>query len=296
MAGWDGHGLPPVAAARVARARVGGARTSLLPVPGAVGVESVGLQAVGEVMGCVVQHIGWAGFGGCGYYYGAGRPGMSGMLGGTVTSGQGARFAGFRPYVDALYAGYDTAIGRLLTEARAIGADGVVGMRLTVAHMGEGGREFLALGTAVRAQSRSRPRELFTTELAGQDVAKLMYAGWVPVRTAVGISVAVRHDDYRTQRQASSWNRGNMEVSGYTDLVTQVRADARHAFDARVRAAGADGAILSDLAMHVWSIEPGEGHRDHVAESTVIGSALAQFHQGRRAPTESLSMLPLRRM
>src|SRR3954451_4425176 len=129
MAEWDGRGLPPAAAARMARFQAGGVRTSLLDVPGAVSVTGVGLPPMGEVMGCVVAHIGWAGFGGCGWYgpgagwqpgiFGGGfRGGTSGGIpgsvgggiaggvgwgGGTVTSGSDDRFAGFAPYVDALY-------------------------------------------------------------------------------------------------------------------------------------------------------------------------------------------------
>src|ERR687883_536321 len=121
MAEWDGRGLPPVAAERMTRFARSGLRTSLLTVPGAAGVQSVGLDPVGEVMGCIVEHIGWSGFGGCGY------------LGGpTVTSSGSRGFVGFGPYVDALYHGYGTALGRMLEETAAMDADGVVGVRLSV--------------------------------------------------------------------------------------------------------------------------------------------------------------------
>ena len=71
----------------------------------------VGLPPVGEVMGCMVQHVGWQGFGGCGWY----GSGFGGWAGPTVTSGSGARFAGYAPYVDALYRGCDTALGRMVS-------------------------------------------------------------------------------------------------------------------------------------------------------------------------------------
>jgi uncharacterized protein YbjQ (UPF0145 family) len=315
VADWDGRGLPPVAAARVARFASGGLRTSLLSVPGAAGVESVGLRPVGEVMGCIVQHIGFAGWQGCGYYgfgggfggglggglgggFGGGIPGTfgGGIAGGvnprTVTS-SGRGYSGYRPYVDALYRGYGTALSRMVAEAQAIGADGVVGVQLRVTHMENSNREFVALGTAVRAQSETRPASVFTTELAGQDVAKLLHAGWAPAGIALGISVAIRHDDWATLRQAS-WGAGNTEVSGYTELITHVRADARARFRSRVAELGADGAVASDLSLRVWEIEPSENHRDHVAESMVIGTAVARFHRGATAPTRSLSILPLR--
>jgi uncharacterized protein YbjQ (UPF0145 family) len=293
MAEWDGRGLPPAAAARMARFRAGGVRTSLLDVPGAAAVTAVGLTPVGEVMGCIVEHIGWQGFGGCGWSGFGGGFGGAGF-GGTVSSGQRPRYAGYRPYVDALHRGYDTAIGRMVTEAREMGADGVVGVRLSVTHLGQDNREFVALGTAVRAAGAVHPPQPFVTDLPGADVAKLLHAGWVPVAIAYGIAVAVRHDDWATQAQASAW-RQNTEVSGYTELVQHVRADARGRFAEHAARGGAEGAIVSSMGLHVWEREPNEGHRDHVAESSVFGTTLAWFARGTRAPTRALTVLPLRR-
>jgi len=288
MTEWDGRGLPPAAAARMARSRADGVRTSLLDVPGMVSAAQVGLPHVGEVMGCIVEHIGWQGFRGCGY------GGFGTTFAATVTSGAGRAFAGFAPYVDALHRGYDTAIGRMLTEAQAMGADGVIGVRLTVQHLGQGNREFVALGTAVRAESPVHPDRPFVTDQAGADVAKLLHAGWVPASIAIGISVAIRHDDRRTRSQASRW-AGNTEVDGYTELLTHVRADARRRFADHAARSGADGAIVSSMGLHVHEREPGEGHVDHVAESTVVGTTLARFHRGSTPPTRALTVLPLRR-
>jgi uncharacterized protein YbjQ (UPF0145 family) len=294
MPEWDGRGLPPAAAARMARFQADGVRTSLLDVPGMASVTAVGLPPVGEVMGCMVEHIGWQGFGGCGYYGPGAGWGMA-WGGGTVTSGQGARYAGYKPYVDALYRGYDTAIGRMVIEAQAMGADGVVGVRLSVNHLGQDNREFVALGTAVRAAGAVHPARPFVTDLPGADVAKLLHAGWVPVSIAFGISVAVRHDDYRTLSQARAWTT-NTEVSGYTELVQHVRDDARDRFGQHAARAGAEGAIVSSMELRIWEQEPAEGHRDHVAESTVFGTTLVRFHRGPTAPTRALTVLPLRRI
>jgi len=125
----------------MARFASSGLRTSLLTVPGAAGVESVGLRPVGEVMGCIVEHIGFAGWQGCGYYgfggggfgglgggaLGGGIPGTfgGGIAGGvsrTVTS-SGGRYSGFAPYVDALYRGYQTALARMEAEAKGLEAE-----------------------------------------------------------------------------------------------------------------------------------------------------------------------------
>jgi uncharacterized protein YbjQ (UPF0145 family) len=293
MADWDGRGLPPVAAERVRRAAAGGPWTSLLTAPAAAGLQVAGFDPVGEVMGSIVQHVGWAGYRGCGVW----GSGLGGGLGGwnatTVTSSSRQRFAGYGPYVDALNHGYTTAMSRMLEEAATIGADGVVGVALTTDNLDSRAREFMALGTAVRARSAVRPRRPFSTHLPGQDVAKLVTAGWMPTDLVFGISVAVRHDDWRTQRQAS-WGAGNVEVSGYTELITHVRADARALFGRHVQAAGAEGAVVSSMALRTWEIEPAENHRDHVAEASVFGTSLVRFHTGGAAPTRSLTYLPLR--
>ncbi|MFI5613856.1 heavy metal-binding domain-containing protein [Amycolatopsis sp. NPDC051903] len=266
MPDWDGRGLPPVARARVDRAGSSGLRTSLLSVPAAVGAEVAGFTPVGEVMGCVVERLGWvSGFG--------------------VTPNQQAVI-----YADALRQGYRVALDRLRLEADAIGADGVLGITTSVTRLDESMQEFVALGTAVRAETRQRPGHVFTTELPGQDVGKLMQAGWVPAGVAIGISAHTTFD-YNMQYQTTMW-AGNVEVDAHTRLVTQVRADARAQFHKSVQAIGADGAIVSRMALDTWQL----GEVAVAGVSSVFGTAIARFHRGRVAPTSALTILPLNRM
>jgi len=284
---WDGRGLPPVAAERVRRAAAGGAWTSLLSAPAAAGLEVAGFDPVGEVMGSIVQRIGWSS------YYGCGAQGWYGTASRTVTSVQNPR-AGFAPYAHMLETGWGTAIGRMVAEAAAIGADGIVGVRLSQNGLGNNAHEFTAIGTGVRARSRTRPHRVFSTHLPGQDVAKLVLAGWVPTDLVIGIAVGIRHDDWNT-RQQRTWSAGNVEVGAYTELIHQTRSDARRAFAAHVRSAGADGAVVASMRLNSWEIEPAEGHTDHVAESTIFGTAIAQFSRSTAAPSRSLTYLPLKR-
>lgn len=293
---WDGRGLPPVARQRIARAAADGVRTSLLPVNGAAGLETAGFEVVGEVLGTIVMQISWTGFGGCGWSppgIGLGY-GYGGVGPGTVVSSRANRWAGYAPYVQAITGGRDTAMNRMLAEAAALGADGVVGVALTDVRMEGNKREFMALGTAVRSRGRQRPARPFSTDLSGQDVAKLLLAGWVPAGIAYGVSVAVRHDDWRTQAQTRVW-AGNTEVSGYTELLTHVRADARREFARAASKQGGDSALMSSMNHHVWEFEPGENHRDHVAECVITGSAIARFHDSAFKPDRSLTIMPLRR-
>lgn len=274
MSSTDGNWLPDVAKARLARYDAVGLKTSLLSVPGAVGIESVGLHAVGEVMGCIVQNIGWTG----GVNYG---------MGGFVGS------VSFQPYVQALYHGFDTALARMSTEATAMGADGIVGVRLTRTRLGEtASQEFVALGTAVRADSTRRPKRLFTTDLAGQDVAKLMQAGWVPNRIAIGIAVESQYLDWMSRSQMSVM-AGNTEVTGYTQLITRVRAKSRQTFAQHARGTRADGAIVASMDLRSWHQEAGNAPL-LCAEASVFGTTISRFHTGPRAVTNALKIMPLR--
>jgi uncharacterized protein YbjQ (UPF0145 family) len=151
----------------------------------------------------------------------------------------------------------------------------------------------MALGTAVRSRGEQRPARPFTTDLSGQDVAKLLEAGWIPAGMAYGISVAIRHDDWRTRNQAAVF-AGNTEVSGYTELVNHVRHDARREFAARAARIGGDSALLTNMSQHVWEYEAGENHIDHVAECVITGNAIARFHETAEKRTSSLTYLPLR--
>ncbi len=271
----------------MSRFATAGVATSLLGVGSTVAISDVGLEPLGEVMGCIVEHVGWQGWTGCGAWSGFGAGRLA-----AVTSTRSSVFAGYRPYVDALNRGYDTALRRMLDEARAMGADGVVGIRLTMESVEGLGREFVALGTAVRARSRTHPAYPFTTDLAGTDVAKLMSNGWMPVSVAIGLEVAIRHDDYRTQRQ-QSWGAGNVEVSGYTELVQHSRHFANQRFAERINSVGAEGAVVSDMSLHVWEVEPSDGHTDHVAEAFVVGTTLVQYRSRPPAAARTLTMLPL---
>jgi uncharacterized protein YbjQ (UPF0145 family) len=297
MAEWDGQGLPPAAQARVDRARTDHVRASLLTISGDAAVRHVGLDPVGEVMGCIVEQLGWAGYGGCGIYTGMGY-GVTAMGSApTLVSGGGNAWGGFAPYVNALYHGFDTAIHRMLLEAQAIGADGVVGVNVARQHLGVGrAYEFVARGTAVKARSGPRPKSIFYTDMGGADVAKSMHAGFMPHSMIWGISVGIRHDDYYTRMAARSWSNQNIEIVGYTELVSMVRADARRQFDHRVAARGATSATVSDMTLHIWEQEPSDGHRDHLAESIVVGNALVHFDPTLTPRTDSLVVVPLRRI
>ncbi|MFD0332082.1 heavy metal-binding domain-containing protein [Streptacidiphilus monticola] len=183
-------------------------------------------------------------------YAGAGRYGSVGYFPSDVAlSGTGAPAAGL---VQVLDTARRTAIGRMAAECAALGGDGVVAAQLTMHPFPTAPNclEFKVIGTAVRAAGPVRPPWPFTSHLNGAGFAKLVAAGWVPVQLLVGMSVAVRHDDYRTLQQKRSPD--NAEMSGWSQLLRRVRADARTQLSLQTAGYGGDGAILADAPLRHW--------------------------------------------
>ena len=264
-------------------------------------IKGAGFEAVGQVLGAAVYNIGYRGYG-CPMYGGRYNLGFGGYGGygynpGTATSGGGSRSA-YAPLVQTLYEARRTALGRMTAECRELGGHGVVGVRLTIGGFPAGGLEFKAIGTAVRAPGGVPLREPFTSDLSGQDFAKLIHAGWVPAALVLGIAVGARHDDWATVSQ-TSWGAGNTEVSGYTELVNVTRHDARVQLERDVARHGADGVVIQEMTLRVGEHEcpVQEGRRDHLAEATIIGTAVAHFGKPAtaRPPLAIMSLDPQRR-
>jgi uncharacterized protein YbjQ (UPF0145 family) len=259
-------------------------------------LRSAGFEPVGQVLGAAVYNIGYSG----GYVCPGGwQVGRYGALGGVVAaqtrvSGSGG-MGSFAPLMRSMYEARRTAVSRMTEECLALGGHGVVGVALTFGPFALGGLEFRAIGTAVRGTGAPAPPRPFTSDLSGQDFAKLIMSGWVPVGLAMGISIAARHDDWATMGQAR-WSAGNVEVGGYTELVNLARHDARVQLRADVARFGADGVVIatSDLRVRHRECPSQENRKDRIAEATMIGTAIARFARGAAsAPPEVLAVLSL---
>jgi len=292
--GHPGQGLPPAAESRMAEIRRSGTWGSALSADEFTAIKGVGFEPVGQVLGAAVYNIGYTGGFAC--------PGAWAGYGGyatpyqSVTSVSGTGSMGsFGPMVQMLYTARRQAIGRMTTECQELGGHGVVGVLLTIGAFPSGGLEFKAIGTAVRAPGGVALKRPFTSDLSGQDFAKLIMAGWVPTGLAMGISIGARHDDWLTINQ-TRWGSGNSEVHGYTDLVNQARHDARNQMERDVTRTGADGVVVktTDLRIRERECPMQEHRRDHIAEVTIIGTAIVQFDRRRADRGErSLAILSL---
>jgi uncharacterized protein YbjQ (UPF0145 family) len=221
------------------------------------------------------------------------------------------------PLVRAMDQARRTAVERMTAECAELGGDGVVGLRVSRGSYLLGGQEFSAVGTAVRAHGaefrafsaavRARGSESaaatgsegvaatgsegvaatvaargepapFTSDLSGQDFAKLIMAGWVPAGLVLGVAIGACHDDWQTTRQTRRWS-GNREVVGWTDVVNQSRRDARDRLDLDVQRLGAEGAVVASMQLRVTVRDcPAQpGRRDHIVEASILGTAVARF-------------------
>jgi uncharacterized protein YbjQ (UPF0145 family) len=271
--------LPPHAQERLAEIRSSGTWGSALSSEEFSAIRSVGFEAAGQVLGAAVYNLGFTGGYSCpgpwGGGYGYGNVGLPAR---TQVSSRGYSYGSFAPLVKTMYEARRTAIKRMVEECAALGGHGVVGVRLTIGAFPSGGLEFKAIGTAVRAPGAPPLRHPFTSDLTGQDFAKLIMKGWVPAGLVLGISIGARHDDWTTRAQ-TRWGAGNAEVAGYTELVNDTRHDARQELAKDVKRLGAEGVVVADMDLRVSEREcpVSEGNRDHIVEATTIGTAITRF-------------------
>jgi uncharacterized protein YbjQ (UPF0145 family) len=290
-----GEELPASAEARVAGIRASGTWGSALTSGEFAAIRSVGFEPVGQVFGAAVFGVAY------GDGYSCPRTSASSAEAVPVApSEQEAERDGQRPERDeegplgplvrAMDQARLTAVERLTAECAELGGDGVVGLRVSRGSFLLGGQEFTAVGTAVRARgavtgaARGEPAP-FTSDLSGQDFAKLIMAGWVPAGLVLGVAIGASHDDWQTTRQTRRWS-GNREVVGWTDVVNQSRRDARNRLGRDIQRLGAEGAVIArmQLRVSVRDCPAQPGRRDHIVEASILGTAVARFARSDQAP------------
>lgn len=273
---WESE-LPEAARARMREIQGTSTWGSALSTQEFNAIKGVGFDPVGQVLGTAVFQVGYQGGYGC-------SGAWSGYLGQNLSTDVSSRaWAPFSALVQSMYTARQTALARAVAECSALGGDGIVGASLTMRRFIAGGLEFTALGTAVRARGSVRPRRPFTSHVTGQEFAKLIHAGYVPTGLALGISIASRHDDYRTRASLSRW-AGNQEVPGYTQLINNARHDARNQLMKDARKHGGDGVVVDEISLRIGEREcpTYQGGRDHIAEAFLLGTSIARFERRHR--------------
>jgi uncharacterized protein YbjQ (UPF0145 family) len=200
----------------------------------------------------------------------------------------GFQFAGWSSSVEldvlstAMYEARALAMERMRAEAQSMGADGIVGVRLTVKRLEWDSKvlEFVAIGTGiVHAKGHpgfKGPRGApFTSALSGQDFWTLLQAGYRPLEMVMGSCV------YHVARRgpfASLASIGqNIELTNFSIALYEAREIAMERMQLEATNAGAEGVVGADLheGSHGWST--------HVIEFFAIGTAVVPLEGGSHA-------------
>jgi uncharacterized protein YbjQ (UPF0145 family) len=172
----------------------------------------------------------------------------------------------------AMYHARNLAMIRMEEEANALGADGIVGVRLVITsyEWGEAMAEFMAIGTAIRLRSgqsfRNALGKPFTSDLSGQDFWTLLKAGYRPVGMVMGNCVYhVAHQSFgQMMRQIGQ----NVEYAYFTQAVYDARELAMERMQAEAASLGAQGVVGVNI------VEDSRGWGSHVIEFFAVGTAI----------------------
>ncbi|MDB5216988.1 MAG: hypothetical protein JWO86_4915 [Myxococcaceae bacterium] len=249
--------LPQHARERLSSMRQHHFFTSDLSVNEFLLVKEVGFQPLGLVMGSSIFHVGF-------------HP-VRGISEELTTLTQ------------ALYHARELAMVRMEEEADALGADGIVAVRLTLTihQWGSNVIEFLAIGTAVKNAAgegtwRASNGKPFQSDLSGQDFWTLLHAGYRPVGMVMGNCV------YFVAPQMQGNYHQNMELTGPTQAFYDARELAMERMQAEAEALGAEGivGVTVDESNHTWGV--------NVLEFSAIGTAVVPIRADHRIATPSL--------
>src|ERR1700760_3447057 len=252
----DALGVPDDAMRRLSQMKPGQATslfTSDLSVNEFLLVREAGFRPLGLVLGSSIYHVG-------------------------IQFGRWSQNRELDQLSQAMYHARELAMTRMEAEADALGADGIVGVRLDV-EMKEFGAdiaEFIAVGTAVKAEPgaggggvtewRNNKRQPFTSDLSGQDFWTLIRAGYAPLGMVMGSCV------YHVAHQRMGSVLGNIGRNVEIEQFTQALYDARELAMTRMQAEAeelhAEGIVGVQLRQHshTWG--------SHTTEFFAIGTAV----------------------
>ncbi|MCU1481453.1 MAG: hypothetical protein JWQ19_2239 [Subtercola sp.] len=193
----------------------------------------------------------------------------------------------------AMYHARELAMTRMEAEADALGADGIVGVRLEIEFKEYGNdlAEFVAVGTAVVGEHppengtwRNNKGLPFTSDLSGQDFWTLIQSGYAPLGLVMGTCVYhIAH-----QGMMSSLNNigANVEITQFTEALYNARELAMGRMQTEAETLDAEGIVGVQLLSlpHRWG--------GHTTEFFAIGSAVRSLRPDHVIATPSL-VLPL---
>lgn len=173
----------------------------------------------------------------------------------------------------AMYHARELAMSRMREEAREMGADGIVGVRLEIRHVewDTDILEFVAIGTGVVHNHDTQGFKAhdggpFTSALSGQDFYTLLGSGYRPVEMVMGS--CVYHVAHRGVMQSFRQAGRNVELEQFTQAIYSARELAIERMQKEAQDAKAEGVIgtLVHEKSYRWE--------SHVIEFFAIGTAV----------------------
>ena len=176
-------------------------------------IHSDGYNAVGQVMGSSIYHIGLQ----------------------YVSYTRGELMTITRAHMQAR----SLAMGRMEQEAKALGAHVVVGVRLRTRayEWGPDLLEFTAIGTAVRIPGVPAPEQPILSDLSGEDFWTLLRAGYAPRGLAMGFCA------FAIWGSRGMYGYRNQELTDFSAGVYQARSLAMQRLTQDVGRLGASGVV-----------------------------------------------------
>jgi len=187
----------------------------------------------------------------------------------------------------AMYHARELAMARMREEAADMGADGIVGVRLTVKRQEWDSNvlEFVAIGTGVVHASgqptykgpKGRP---FTSDLSGQDFWVLLQAGYRPLELVMGS--CVYHVAHRGLFKTLGAIGQNVELTNFSQALYDAREIAMERMQHEATEAGAEGVVGVELheGNHNW--------QPHIIEFFSVGTAVTPITAEHTIPDPQL--------
>jgi len=252
--------LPPDAVRRLTESGGPGGRrlfTSDLTVNEFLLVEEAGFTPVGLVMGSSIYQIG-------------------------LQTRRWSASTELEKLTQAMYTARELAMTRMEEEADVLGADGIVGVRLDVNYYewGKSTAEFIAIGTAVRANDgsswRNRAGKPFTSDLSGQDFWTLLQAGFAPLGLVLG--TCVYHVAHRSLLSTMGTTGRATELPNFTQALYEARERAMTRMEEEATALEAEGIVGVQLVerSHMWG--------SHTIEFLAIGTGVRSIRADHVVP------------
>jgi uncharacterized protein YbjQ (UPF0145 family) len=194
-------------------------------------------------------------------------------------------------------------MARMEEEADALGADGIIGVKLEInLHAwGQNIAEFVAVGTAVRHRGggdyRNKQGKPFTSDLSGQEFWTLLRAGYRPVGFVMGNCVYYVGPSVLAGFRTSTQNTELVEYTHHFYDARELAIERLQAEAEDLEATGIVGVTVKDTQHNISGMALATAYAGNAAftygellEFFVIGTAVVPMPDARPLPVPRLAI------